>query len=213
MRSPPAALRQLVDRLNRSPTRRESRQLPTIKAEPISSPSRPHSTPRHVASASHQQPAFQNTSVTGGSSSSWTSTEASDTSALSQALVNYLNTPPAANTTPVLDFQGCRVEIHFHIHPAVRPAFPVRYSRSEMLKRKRDHHNVDEMADGAEMLERQVKKIKLSHDNDTGYRIKGHANARKRPERMTAADGVKARSRAGQRRMSSRVREGDRSRF
>jgi hypothetical protein len=206
MPSPPAALRPLVNRLNRIPTRRER----AIKAKPMSSPSRPDSVFGQLAPASRQQSALQNT-VTSGSNSSWISTDASDNSALSQALVNLLNTPPATNTTPLLHFQGCRVELHFHIHLTVRPASPPRYSRSDTLKRKRDARNVD--AKGPEILERQVKRVKLSHDSQAGYKIGGHANARKRPERMTAADGVKARSRAGQRRMSSRARDGDRGRF
>jgi hypothetical protein len=187
MPSPPAALRPLVNRLNRTPTHRER----AIKAEPMSPPSRPDNTFGQLAPACHQQPAMQNTAT---SNSSWTSTEASDNSALSQALVDLLNTPPATNTTPVLDFQGCRVEIHFHIHFTVRPAFPPRYSRSDTLKRKRDGRDVDEMAEGTEILERQVKRIKLSHDSQAGYKIRGNANARKRPERMTAADGVQVRS-------------------
>ena len=61
-------------------------------------------------------------------------------------------------------------------------------------------------------MERQVKKIKLSNCPEVGLRIKGQAKNGKRPERMTAADGVKARSRIGLRRMSSRGVEAGRAR-
>jgi hypothetical protein len=137
----------------------------------------------------------------------------SNDSALYQALVNMLNTPSTSNTAPALDFRGCRVEIHFHVHPSVRPAFPRRYSQAERLKRKRESHDVDQVTEGEEVLERQVKKIKLDHDPENGFKVKGQANAGKRSERMTVADGVKARSRIGLRRMSSRGTEAGRGRY
>jgi hypothetical protein len=107
------------------------------------------------------------------------------------------------------------VEIDFHVHASVRPAFPPRYSRSDMLKRKRDGRDVDEVAEGTETLERQVKKLKVSNDYEVGHRIRGNANAnaRKRPERMTAADGMNARARRSLRRMLFRERDANRGRF
>lgn len=98
------------------------------------------------------------------------------------------------------------------MHPSVRPAFPPRDSQVERLKRKRESHDVDQVTEGEEVLERQVKKIKLNNDSENELKIKGQANAGKRPERMTAADGVKARSRIGLRRMSSRGVEAGRGR-
>jgi hypothetical protein len=59
MPSPPAALRPLVNRLNRTPTHRER----AIKAEPMSPPSRPDNTFGQLAPACHQQPAMQNTQL------------------------------------------------------------------------------------------------------------------------------------------------------
>jgi hypothetical protein len=138
---------------------------------------------------------------------------ASEGSALSQALVNMLNTPSTSNTAPALDFRGCRVEIHFHVHPSVRPSFPPRYSHVERLKRKRESHDIDQVTEGEEFLERQVKKIKLDHDLENGFRVKGQAKAGKRSERMTVADGVKARSRIGLRKISSRGTEAGRVRY
>lgn len=211
MPSPPPALRALVERLNRTPSRAH-RATPYIKTEPAETPSYHNSDSEHLAFAPQPRPASQHNNNSDGSLPSSTSTVPSDNSALSQALVNMLNTPPASNTTFALDFRGCRVEIHFHVHPTVRPAFPPSRSPTERLKRKRDSHDVDQVLEGAEVLERQVKKIKLSHGGEIGYRIKGHANTKKRPERVTAADGVKARSRAGARRMSSRGLDADRAR-
>lgn len=81
------------------------------------------------------------------------------------------------------------------------------------MKRKRDSHDVDQvLEEGEDILERQVKKLKLSHDSEIGFRIRGQAKARRRSERMTAADGVKARSKTGLRRMSSRGVEAGRLR-
>lgn len=94
----------------------------------------------------------------------------------------------------------------------MRPAFPPPYSRIERLKRKRDGQDVDQVAEGDDILERQVKKIKLSHDSELGYRFRGQATAKKRSERATAADSVKARSRSGLRRMSNRGMDADRVR-
>jgi hypothetical protein len=84
-----------------------------------------------------------------------------------------------------------------------------------MLKRKRDGRDVDEVAEGTETLERQVKKLKVSNDYEVGHRIRGNANAnaRKRPERMTAADGMNARARRSLRRMLFRERDANRGRF
>ena len=90
------------------------------------------------------------------------------------------------------------------MHPPVRPAFPRPDTRAERLKRKRESHDIDQVADGEDFVERQVKKLKLSHDPGAGLKIRGQAKAGKRLERMTAADGVKARSSTGLRRMSSR---------
>lgn len=104
------------------------------------------------------------------------------------------------------------MEIHFHVHPTVRPAFPPPYSRIEKLKRKRDGQDVDQLSEGAEILQRKVKKIKLSSDSELGYRVRGQATARKRSERATAAGSVKARSRTGLRRMSHRGMDADRVR-
>jgi hypothetical protein len=104
------------------------------------------------------------------------------------------------------------VEIHFHVHPSVRPILSPRFSRTEKLKRKRESHDIDQVAEGEQMVERQVKKMELSHHSDNGPKIKGQARVGKRPERTTAADGVKARSRTGVRRLSSRSVDADRAR-
>ena len=93
------------------------------------------------------------------------------------------------------------------MHPSVRPTFPPRYSQAERLKRKRESHDVDQVVEEEEALERQVKKIKLSHAPESGLMTKVQAKAGKRPEKMSAADSVKARSRSGLRRMSSREAE------
>jgi hypothetical protein len=122
-----------------------------------------------------------------------------------------LNTPSTNNAAPALDFRGCRVEINFHVHPSVRLTLAPRHSQTERLKRKRESHDIDQVVEGEEIVKRQVKKMKLSHRPDIGLKIKGQARAGKRPERMTAADGVKARSRVGLRRLSSRGVDADRA--
>lgn len=208
MPSPPPALRLLLERLNRTPSRAR-RSAPYIKTESVETPSIQMSDAEHLTLASHSPSTSQSNNDQGSIPSS-TPTIASDDSALSQALVNMLNTPSTNNAAPALDFRGCRVEIHFHVHPSVRPAFPPRYSQVERLKRKRESHDVDQVTEGEDVLERQVKKIKLS-DPENGFKIKGQAKAGKRSLRMTAADGVKARSRVGLRRMSSRGVEAGRA--
>ena len=210
MPSPPPSLRPLLERLNRTPSRAR-RSAPYIKTEPVETPSIQMSDAAHLTLAS-RPPSTSQSDNDQGSVSSSTPTMASNDSALSQALVNMLNTPSTNNAAPALDFRGCHVEIHFHVHPSVRPAFPPRYSQIERQKRKRESHDVDQMTEGEDVLERQVKKIKLS-DSDVGLKIKGQAKAGKRSERMSAADGVKARSRIGLRRMSSRGVEAGRARY
>lgn len=211
MPSPPPSLRPLLERLNRTPSRAR-RTTPYIKTEPVETPSVHNNDVQRLTVAS-QQPLSSQSSKDEGSILSPTATMHSDDSALSQALVNMLNTPPTNNEAPSLDFRGCRVEIHFHVHPSVRPVIPPRYSQAERPKRKRESHDVDQVVEGEEALERQVKRIKLSHDPERGLKTKVHAKAGKRPERMTAADGVKARSRIGLRRMSSRGVEAGRARY
>lgn len=132
---------------------------------------------------------------------------------MSQALVNFLNAPTtSSHKAPTLDFKGCRVEIHFHVHPAVRPILASSCPRTDRLKRKRDSSDVDQIAEGEDVLERQVKKLKLSHDDEAGFRIRGRAKVRRRSSRMNVAEGVKARSRSGLRRMSSRMLDSGRVR-
>lgn len=233
MRSPPPCLRPLVDRLNRTPTR-TSRAATVIKTEPIETPIQtsrtataikvePKDTPSVHSSDSADSgplvlaPIHQSIIRHGnhsGSAPSSASTRASETSIVSQALVNLLNPPEAgnANTAPTLDFRGCRVEIHFHVHPNSHPVLPTPCPRTERLKRKRDSSDVDQVVDGEDVLERQVKKMKLSHESEAGYRIRGQAKVRRRSERVTAAEGVKARSKSGLRRMSSRGVEAGRLR-
>ena len=210
MPSPPPSLRPLLERLNRTPSRAR-RTAPYIKSEPVETPVIHNDDAERLIMASHRPLTSQSDNDESSISSS-TSTMASEGSALSQALVNMLNTPPTSNTAPALDFRGCRVEIHFHVHPIMRPTFPPHFSQAERLKRKRESHDVDQVTEGEEVLERQVKKIKLSHDPGFGLKIEGQAKNKKRPERMTAADGVKARSRIGLRRMSSRGVEAGRAR-
>lgn len=210
MPSPPPSLRSLLKRLNRTPSRAR-RTAPYIKPEATETPSIQNSDAEHLTMASHQ-PLTSQGDIDEGPITSSTSTMVSDDSALSQALVSMLNTPPTNHVAPALDFRGCRVEIHFHVHPSVRPAFPPRYSQAERLKRKRESHDVDQVMEGEDVLERQVKKIKLS-DPDIELKIKGQAKAGRRSERMTAAEGVKARSRIGLRRMSSRGVEAGRARY
>jgi hypothetical protein len=211
MSSPPPSLRPLLERLNRTPSRAR-RTAPYIKTEPVETPSIRSSDAEHIAMVSHRALTSQSNNDEGSAPSS-TSTMASEGSALSQALINMLNTPSTSNAAPALDFRGCRVEIHFHVHPSIRPAFPPCYSRVERLKRKRESHDIDQVTEGEEVLERQVKKIKLGNDSEIGLKIKGQAMAGKRSERMTAADGVKTRSRIGSRRMSSRGVEAGRGRY
>lgn len=211
MRSPPPSLRPLVDRLNRAPTR-SSKVVASVKSEPKVTPSvvtlSLHSSQSshsgHLIFAPHDQVISQNNTNSESAPSS-TSTAASDHSVLSQALVNFLKPPTASsNTDPTLDFKGCRVEIHFHVHPAVRPVLPSPCPRTDRLKRKRDRSDVDQVADGDEGLERQVKKLKLSSEAEGGLRAREQGKVRRRSSRMNVADGVKARSRSGLRRMSSR---------
>jgi hypothetical protein len=201
MSSPPPSLRPLLERLNRTPSRAR-RTAPYIKTEPVETPSIQSSDAEHIAMVSHRALTSQSDNDEGSAPSS-----------TSQALINMLNTPSTSNAAPSLDFRGCRVEIHFHVHPSIRPAFPPRYSRLERLKRKRESHDIDQVTEGEEVLERQVKKIKLGNDSEVGLKIKGQAMAGKRSERMTAADGVKTRSRIGSRRMSSRGVEAGRGRY
>lgn len=210
MPSPPPSLRPLLERLNRTPSRAR-RTTPYIKTEPVETPRTHSNDTEQLTVASHRLLRSQSNDGEGAVPSS-TSTTASDGAALSQALINMLNTPSTNNAAPALDFRGCRVEVHFHVHPSVRPTFPPRYSQAERLKRKRESHDVDQVVDGEEALERQVKKIKLSHDPENGVKTKVQAKAGKRLERMTAADGVKARSRIGLRKMSSREVEAGRAR-
>jgi hypothetical protein len=65
---------------------------------------------------------------------------------LSQALASFFQSqittptsPNNANTNPpFLDFENSRIEIHFHVHPILRPAFPTPVSVSQKVgKRKR----------------------------------------------------------------------------
>jgi len=209
MPSPPHSLRPLLEKLNRTPSRAR-RMAPFIKTEPVETPSTHSSDAEHLTVTSHCRPTSQSNNDEGSIPSS-TSTTVSNDSALSQALVSMLNTPSTNNTTPALDFRGCRVEIHFHVHPSVRPAFPPLHSRTERLKRKRESHDNGQVADGGEeVLERQVKKIKLSDDPEDGLnigdrpKIRGQAQRVRRSQRTTVADGVKARSKVGLRRLSSR---------
>ena len=202
MPSPPPSLRPLIERLNRTPSRAH-RMAPHTKTEPVEMPSIHSGDVEHLPSTSHHRSTSQSINVKESTPSS-TSTLVSNDSALSQALVSMLNTPSTNSAAPSLDFRGCRVEIHFHVHPPVRPAFPRPDTRAERLKRKRESHDIDQVADGEDVVERQVKKLKLSHDPGAGLKIRGQAKAGKRLERMTAADGVKARSSTGLRRMSSR---------
>ena len=181
-----------------------------MKTEPVETPSLHNNDAKRLTVASHRPLTSQSNNDEGSVPSS-TSTIASDDSALSQALVNTLTTPSANNVAPALDFRGCRVEIYFYVHPSVRPAFPPRYSRAERLKRKRESHDVDQGTEGDDVLERQVKKIKLSHDSDG--KTRRQAKTGKRSERVTAADGVKTGSRIGLRRMSSRGIEASRARY
>lgn len=210
MPSPPFSIRHLLERLNRTPSRTR-RTAPYIKTEPVETPSTHNNDEERLTVASDQLLTSQSNN---GENSTPCSTAAmvSDDSALSQALVNMLNLPSTSNAAPALDFRGCRVEIHFHVHSIVRPAFPPRYFQAERLKRKRESHDVDQVNEGAEVLERQVKKIKLSQDPEIENEVKGQTKTGKRPERMTAADGVKAKSRIGLRRMSSRTVEAGRAR-
>lgn len=211
MPSPPPSLRPLLERLNRTPSRAR-RTTPYIKTQPVETPVIHNNDAEHFSAASHQPLTSQKNNGEDSVLSS-TSLIVSDDSALSQALVNMLNTPSSNNAAPALDFRGCRVEIQFHVQPTVRPAFPTRYFQAERLKRKRESHDVDQVTEGAEVLERQVKKIKLSQDPESGVKVKGQIKTGKRPERMTTADGVKARSRIGLRRMSSRGVEAGRARY
>lgn len=211
MPSPPPSLRRLLERLNRTPSRAR-RTTPYIKTEPVETP-RTHNNDMEQPTVASHRPLTSQSNDGGDSVPSSTTTMASDDSALSQALINMLNAPPTNDAAPAFELRGCRVEIHFHVHPSVRPTFPSRYSQAERLKRKRESHDVDQVAEGEEALERQVKKIKLSHDPESGLKTKVQAKAGKRPERMTAADGVKARSRIGLRRMSSRRAEAGRARY
>jgi hypothetical protein len=211
MPSPPLSLRPLLERLNRTPSRAR-RTTPYFKTEPVEIPSIHNTDAEHLTVASYLAPTSQDNNDEGSVPSS-ASTMASHDSALSQALVNMLNTPSTNNVAPALDFRGCRVEIHFHVHPSVRPAFPPRYSHADRLKRKRESHDIDQVMEGEEVLEREVKKVKLNHDLESAFKVKVQAKAGKRSERMTAAEGVKARSRIGLRRMSSRGVDAGRARY
>ena len=208
--SPPLSIRPLLERLNRTPSRAR-RTAPYIKTEPVETPSI-HNNDEVRLTVASDQPLTSQSNNGENSTPSSTAAMVSDDSKLSQALVNMLNTPPTSNAAPAIDFRGCRVEIHFHVHPIVRPASPPRYFQAERLKRKRERHDVDQVTKGAEVLERQVKKIKLSHDPEVENKVKGQTKTGKRPERMTAADGVQARSRIGLRRMSPRGVEAGRAR-
>lgn len=211
MPSPPPSLRPLLERLNRTPSR-ACRTMPYIKTEPVETPRTHSNDTEQLAVASHRLLTSQSNDGE-GSVPSLTSTTALDGSALSLALTNMLNTPSTSNAAPALDFRGCHVEIHFHVHPSVRPRFPFRYSQAERPKRKRESHDVDQVVgEEEEALERQVKKIKLSHDPESGLTTKVQAKSG-RPERMSAADSVKARSRSGLTRMSSRGAEAGRARY
>lgn len=210
MPSPPPSLRPLLERLNRAPSRAR-RTAPYVKSEPVETPTIHNDDAERLIVASRRPLTAQSDNDESSISSS-TSTMASEGSELFHALVNMLNTPSTSNTAPALDFSGCRVEIHFHVHPIMRPTFPPHFSQAQRLKRKRESHDVDQVTEGEEVLERQVKKIKLSHDPGFRLKIEGQAKNGKRPERMTAADGVKAKSRIGLRRMSSRGVEAGRAR-
>ena len=211
MPSPPPSLRPLLERLNRTPSQAR-RTAPYTKADPLETPSIHNDDAERLTVASHRPLTSQSDNDESSIPSS-TSKMASEGPALSQALANMLSTPSTSNAAAALDFRGCRVEIHFHVHPIMRPTFPPHFSQAERLKRKRESHDVDQVTEGEEVLERQVKKIKLSHDPGFGLKIEGQAKNKKRPERMAAADGVKARSRIGLRRMSSRGVEAGRARY
>lgn len=214
MPSPPTPLRPLVNRLNRTPTRvSRSKAAPQIKTESLCTPELEHRTSQVLATVPPFQPGPTNNSnhVAVPTPSATISSDPNG-SALTQALANFLNTPPLNRAVSVNDLQGCKVEIHFHVHPTVRPTFPPLRPNREGTKRKRADEAEQGGQDGADgdLYERKAKKMKLSHGHEPGFHARGQRQMGGRAERADVAAGVKTRSRQDTRRRSSRWLEAGR---
>jgi hypothetical protein len=199
MPSPPSPLRALVHRLNSTPTRRHKVATPmAIKTEPqtetkTKSTFNFSSSSNQASSLSTQRslPTRNTINTTPNSSISSNSSNNSNSNqpALSQALVNLLQsqlaTPTSSNNdenqTPILDFENSRIEIHFHVHPILRPAFLTPVSLSQKLKRKRGSDS-GERGDG--ITERQEEtgrnRIGNEHDLDLDIDVTGERRSKKK---------------------------------
>lgn len=197
MPSPPLPLRPLLHRLNKTPGRTSKAASP-LTSRPSSSlfardgsPGKRQRSPSADNSASLQMNAAAPSDI-----------------ALSSALTTLLNTPPSNNTLSGFDFAGCKVSIHVHIHPTARPAFPSPRSYLDRLKRKRSTSEDDEQAEnGSQSPARQTKKVKLSHDSDNGFAIRGQGRVGRMPSRAEPGARSRARSKMSTR-MSSRRADG-----
>lgn len=216
MPSPPTPLRPLVNRLNRTPTRvSRSKAAPQIKTEPLCTPELEHRTSQILATVPPFQPGPNNNISSNGvavpTPSATISSDPND-SALTQALADFLNTPPLKRAVSVNDLQGCKVEIHFHVHPTVRPTFPLLRPNREGTKRKRGDEGEQggQGGDDRDLYERKAKKMKLSHGHEPGFHARGQRHMGGRGERTDVAAGVKTRSRQDSRRKSTRWLEAGR---
>jgi hypothetical protein len=168
MPSPPSPLRALVYRLNSNPTRRQKVAMPVqIKTEPESETKTTRVT--NSLSSINQAPSLStqlslptsNTTPNSAITSTASNTSHNNNQpALSQALAKFFQTQLANPTSsdndtaqpPFLDFENSKIEIHIHVHPILRPAFPTPVSISQKLKRKREtaHSGEDLEADNME---------------------------------------------------------------
>ena len=186
MPSPPSPLRALVNRLNSTPARRQKAATATeIKTEPETK-TKPRTT-SNFSSNSNQVPRLSTkrslltsnvNNTTPNSSTSSTSLTSSNNNqpTLSQALANVfqsqLGTPTTSSSNkdrthpPFLDFENSRIEIHFHIHPVLRPAFPTPVSVSQKLKRKRGNDSGGETGDGIAGSQQETGGNRVGNDCD-----------------------------------------------
>lgn len=196
--SPPPSLRNIVDRLNKTPTRiRSTRSTANLRSCSTSSLFDNHSNTGAPTNESQQH----------SSSSSDTTTTSTipatpDNHPLSQAIIRALDTTPLNTTLPSHCISQCKVQVqvHIHIHPRpIAPTFPQR----EQLKRKRDSSEDEVMLDTCEISDRQAKKTKLSHDSGMAGGGQGHG----RRERGRGKNGENRREVCGMRRSLRSGRE------
>lgn len=168
--SPPACLKAVIDRLNKTssrtrPTGQNTNPRPLATFQDLQAS---RHNPQHHASSEHRSaiPAL---------------TATPNSPSLPQHAVKLIENHTQLSTIlSPLDLSNSKVEIHIHVHPSILPSFRPLHFYSERLKRKRDDEEDEIMGDSPESLERRVKKIKLSHDAEVGNAGKRRGRGRGR---------------------------------